>query len=60
MEVVVESASPDSFFPCTVSFVAKATLCDIEVPQCISTQTQAPVRFGLSKELAVSAFEVLH
>lgn len=60
MEVVVDSASPDSFFPCTVSFVAKATLCDITVPQCTSTQTQAPVRFGLSKELTVSTFEILH
>lgn len=60
MEVVVDKSSPDSFFPCTVKFVAKETLCDITVAQCTSTQTQQPTPFGLSKQLAVSSFEVSH
>jgi coatomer subunit delta len=60
MEVVVASAAPDNFFPCTVSFTAKETLCDITVPACSNTKTQASTRFGLQKQLQVSSFEVLH
>ena len=60
MEVVVATAAPESFFPCTVSFTAQESVCDIRVPQCVNAQSQAPTRFGLKKQLAVSSFEVLH
>jgi coatomer subunit delta len=60
MEVVVEAASPESFFPCTVSFTAQETLCDITVPKCVHSTSQAPTRFGLTKEMQVSLFEILY
>lgn len=60
MEVVVATAAPESFFPCTVSFTAADSICDIKVPQCVNAQTQAPARFGLKKQIAVSSFEILH
>ena len=60
MEVIVESAPAASFFPCTVSFSAAATLCDITVPQCLQSQSQAPTRFSSTKALSVNKFEILH
>ena len=60
MEAVVASAPPPSFFPCTASFSATTTMCELDVPQCSHSQTQAPVRFALKKSLQVSKFEVLY
>jgi hypothetical protein len=60
MELVVDAGAPESFFPCTASFTAKHTLCDIAVPQCINTRTQEHSRFGMSKTLSVAKFEIVH
>jgi hypothetical protein len=60
MEVVVGAAAPDSFFPCTVAFSAGTSICDIAATQCLNAQTQAPVKFGQRKQLAVTKFEIVH
>ena len=58
MELVVEPGPVESFFPCTVDFTAKETLCKLNVPKCIDTRTQASAQFACAKHLTVSQFEI--
>ena len=58
MELVAEPGPVESFFPCTVGFTAKETLCKLDVPKCIDTRSQESCQFSCAKQLAVAKFEI--
>ena len=58
MELVAEPGPVESFFPCTVGFTAKETLCQLNVPKCIDTRTQQSCPFSCGKQMAISKFEI--
>lgn len=60
MELIVGAAAPESFFPVTVAFSAKDTLCDIAVPQVVNVANGQPTRYSCTKTLLADSFQVVH
>lgn len=59
LEFVVPATNPDSFFPVDVQFSSAQTLCQLAVKGVINTQTDAPVKYGFTSQLATDGYEVV-
>jgi hypothetical protein len=59
MEFVVPQARPEMFFPVQVSFSATKTLCQVEVADVVSAQSQEPVKYALRTMLQTDGYEVV-
>jgi hypothetical protein len=57
--MVVPACDPGAFYPIEVSFSATRTMCDIDVETVANLSSGEPARYGSSRQLSTSGYQVV-
>eukprot|EP00002_Diphylleia_rotans_P005328 TRINITY_DN1445_c0_g1_i1.p1 TRINITY_DN1445_c0_g1~~TRINITY_DN1445_c0_g1_i1.p1 ORF type:complete len:515 (+),score=145.97 TRINITY_DN1445_c0_g1_i1:114-1658(+) len=59
IEFSIKGVQPKSFFPISVRFTSRTTMCDLQVAGVFSLDTEAPLPFGLETSFAPESYSIV-